>query len=148
LEKAKSNEIFVHIKKNMEVLAGYMKLAKFELIGLHARIRSIERFKASDEISDPSTLIKLNQMLITDQIEEAGVLARLNAYQGEFKQAKKLYDIIDNYYSVERQKSSWEERSAKAQKEKSVREKILANPPTYTQPVKIHENKVTVWQVR
>ena len=120
----------------------------FELIGLHARINSIESFKASGRISDPGTLIKLDQILITDQIEEAGVLARINAYAREFKQAKNLYDTIDSYYSIDVQKRGWEERSVKAQKEKSVREKILANPPAYTQPVEVHENKVMIWQVK
>lgn len=148
LDKAKENEIFVHAKKNMEELARYMKLAKFELIGLHARINSIERFKANRKISDPGTLIKLDQMLITDQIEEAGVLAQINAYEEAFKQAKKMYDVIDSYYSVEVQKRELQEKLEIAQKQKNNMERRLANPPAYMQPVKIHENKVVIWQVK
>jgi hypothetical protein len=146
--KKKIIEIYQHAQKNMEELARYMKLAKFELIGLHARINSIEKFKAGGIISDPGTLIKLDQMLISDQIEEAGVLARISAYEEAFKQAKTMYDVINSYSSIEVQKRGWDDRLKKAQKEINVREKILANPPAYTQPVQVHENKIMIWQVK
>jgi hypothetical protein len=141
-------EVMQHTQKNMEELARYMKLAKFELIGLHARINSMEKFKTSEKIRDPGTLIKLDQMLITDQIEEAGVVARINAYEETFNQAKKVHDIIKSYYSVEGQKLGWERRLEKAKKAKNSIEKFQANPPAQMQPVEVYENKVFIWQLK
>jgi len=141
------NEILQHTKKNMEELAGYMKLANFELIGLQARIDSIENIKARGH-KDPGTLIKLDQMLITDEIERAGIMARRNAYENAFKHTKDLYDVISSYYGVEGQKKAWKIRSASAQSHKNSAERVLANPPKEMQPVEVYENKVFIWQVK
>lgn len=148
IDTTKRKEVLEHTKKNLEELARYMKLAKFELIGLHARINSIERFKASGKISDQGTLIKLDQMLITDQIEEAGVLARINAYNDSFKNTKELYDVIMRYNNAAAQKMDWEIKLTEAKNAKNDIEKFLVNPPKSTQPVQVHENKVFIWQVK
>ena len=142
------NEILQHTKKNMEELASYMKLANFELIGLQARINSIERFKAGGNISDPGTLIKLDQMLIADEIERAGIMARRKAYEDAFKQTKELYDVISSYYGVEGQKGGCKKRLASAQAHKNSAERLLANPPKEMQPVEVYENKVVIMQVK
>ena len=114
LDKAKETEIFAHAKKHMEELASYIKLAKFELIGLHARIKSIERFKTGGKITDQGTLIKLDQMLITDQIEEAGVWARINAYERAFKWTKELYDAFISRSEVTLKKKNWNDKLNRA----------------------------------
>ncbi len=142
------NEILQHTKKNMEELASYMKLANFELIGLQARINSIEKFKTRGNISDPGTLIKLDQMLIADEIERAGTMARRKAYEEAFKQTKELYDVISSYYSIEGQKQGWKKRLASAQAHKNSAERLLANPPAEMQPVEVYENRVVIWQVK
>ncbi|MHC4537712.1 MAG: hypothetical protein ACYS6K_27585 [Planctomycetota bacterium] len=148
INKTKRPEIFEHAIKNMEELARYMKLANFELIGLQARIDSIERFKASGNISDPSTLIKLDQMLIADEIERAGIMARRKAYEEAFRQTKELYDIFMNCNDAAARKLSWERKLASAKAHKYSAERLLANPPAEMQPVKIYENKVVIMQVK
>jgi len=142
------NEILQHTKKNMEELASYMKLANFELIGLQARIDSIERFKTRGHISDPGTLIKLDQMLIADEIERAGIMARKNAYENAFEHTKELYDVISSCYGVEGQKKGWRTRLASAQAHKNSAERLLANPPAEMKPVEVYENKVVIMQVK
>lgn len=148
VDSTNRNEILQHTKKNMEELASYMKLANFELIGLQARIDSIEKFKTRGHISDPGTLIKLDQMLIADEIERAGIMARRNAYENAFKHTKDLYDVISSYYGVEGQKRGWKERLAWAQSHKNSAERLLENPPAEMQPVEIYENKVVIMQVK
>jgi len=148
VDSTNRNEILQHTKKNMEELASYMKLANFELIGLQARIDSIEKFKTRGHISDPGTLIKLDQMLIADEIERAGIMARRNAYENAFKHTKDLYDVISSYYGVEGQKRGLKERLAWAQSHKNSAERLLENPPAEMQPVEIYENKVAIMQVK
>jgi hypothetical protein len=148
VDSTNRNEILQHTKKNMEELASYMKLANFELIGLQARINSIERFKSGGNISDPGTLIKLDQMLIADEIERAGIMARKKAYEDAFKQTKELYDIIMTCNDTAAQKLDWEMKLADARSDKNDAERVLANPPREMQPVEVHENKVVIWQVK
>jgi len=148
IDKTKRPEIFEHAIKNMEELARYMKLANFELIGLQARIDSIEKFKAGGNISDPGTLIKLDQMLIADEIERAGIMARRKAYEEAFRQTKELYDIFMSCNDAAAQKQGWNKRLANAQAHKNSAERLLANPPREMQPVEVHENKVFIQQVK
>jgi hypothetical protein len=148
IDKTKRPEIFQHAIKNMEELARYMKLANFELIGLQARIDSIERFKASGNISDPGTLIKLDQMLIADEIERAGIMARRKAYEEAFRQTKELYDIFMSCDDAAAQKQRWKKRLANAQAYKNRAERVLSNLPREMQPVEVYENKVVIIQVK
>jgi len=148
IDKTKRPEIFKHAIKNMEELARYMKLANFELIGLQARIDSIERFKASGNISNPGTLIKLDQMLIADEIERAGIMARRKAYEEAFQQTKELYNLIMSYYDIEDKKQAWNSRLERAQQLKNRAERVLSKPPSEMQPVEVYENKVFIVQVK
>jgi Arc/MetJ family transcription regulator len=141
-------ELFEHIQKNMEELARYMKLANFELVGLQARIDSIERFKASGNISDPGTLIKLDQMLIADEIERAGIMARRKAYEDAFRQTKDLYDIFMSCNDAAAQKQGWSKRLTNAQRHKNQAERVLSNLPSEMKPVEVYENKVVIMQVK
>jgi hypothetical protein len=148
IDRTKRKEVLEHARKNMEELARYMKLANFELIGLQARIDSIERFKASGDIIDPSTLIKLDQMLIADEIERAGIMARMKAYEGVFSQTKELYKIITSSNDAAAQKLDWEMKLTDAQKRKNETERILSKLPAQMKPVEVYENKVVIWQVK
>jgi hypothetical protein len=148
LNKARRSVILEHAKKNMEDLARYMKLANFELIGLKARMVSIDKFKTSGNISDPGTIIKLDQMLIADEIERAGVLARRKAYEDEFKPTKELYDVIMTLNEVLSLKQDWNSKLNQAQKRKKIAERELANPRKSMQPLEVYENKVVIRQVK
>jgi len=148
LNRARTSVILEHARKNIEDLARYMKLANFELVGLKARMDSIDRFKTSGNISDPGTIIKLDQMLIADEIERAGVLARRKAYEDEFKPTKKLYDVIMSRDENVSQKQDWNSKLRRAQERKNEAEWVLANLPASVQPLKVYENKVVIWQVK
>ena len=119
IDSIKRKEIPDHARKNMEELARYLRLANFELIGLQARIDSIEIFKASGDISDQGTLIKLDQMLIADEIERAGILARKKAYVKSFKQSEELYNVIKSKQDTDIQKWKWQEKLEKAKDAKT-----------------------------
>ena len=140
--------IFDHVKKSMEELARHLRTSDFELVGLQARIDLIGKFKAGGKITDQATLIKLDQMLMADEIERAGVLARRSAYEAAFKLAKELYDAIKNRNDTSVQKRSWELQSEDAKKDVPKIEEVLADPPPDMRPVQVYENKVVIHPVR
>ena len=137
-----------HARKSTEELAYHLRLVDFELIGLRAKIDSISRFKADEKIKDQDTLAKLDQMLITTEVERAGLLARRNAYISAFKQAKELHTIVENGDEAAAKKAIWEKKLADAQRAVPSLEEWLANPPSSTRPVEVYENKVTIHPVR
>jgi chromosome segregation ATPase len=137
-----------HVKSNMEELAHKLRDADFELVGLEARIDLIGKFKAGGKITDQATMIKLNQMLITDEIERAGVLARRSAYEAAFKLTKGFYDAFTTLGKVSAQKEHLETSLAHAKNNTSMWEEILADPKPEMRPVQVYENKVIIHPVR
>ncbi|UCF17865.1 MAG: hypothetical protein JSW59_10445, partial [Phycisphaerales bacterium] len=140
-------KISSHVKKSMEEFARNLRTADFELVGLNARIDLIDKYKTGGEITDQATLIKLNQMLIADEIERAGVLARRSAYEAAFRQAKELNDTITARNKASLQKSRLEVELKSAQNNSSKMERILAEPKPDMRPVEVYENKVTIHPV-
>jgi hypothetical protein len=87
-------------------------------------------------------------MLMADEIERAGVLARRNAYEAAFKLAKDLYDTISSRDEISSQKMNCESRLANAREDALRMEEFLADPPAEMHPVEVHENKVTIHPIR
>lgn len=137
-----------HAKRSVEELARNLRTADFELVGLQARIDLAGKFKADGKITDQDTLIKLNQMLMADEIERAGVLARRNAYEAVFRLAKDLYDAISSRDETSSQKMICESRLANAKMDTLKMEEVLADPPSEMHPVEVYENEVTIHPVR
>lgn len=137
-----------HARRSMEDLARHIRLVDFELLGLRAKIDSISRFKADEKITNQDTLAKLDQMLITNEVERAGMLARRNAYMTALKQAKELCAIIKIREEASAKRLIWESKLSDAQAAVADLVEWLANPPSSTRPVEVYENKVTIHPVR
>ena len=85
------------ITKVKDELARSLREADFELVGLDAKIDSINKHKENimnDKFIDSETLIKLNQILITADIERAGIFARKQAFETSLKQTTQLHNLI------------------------------------------------------
>ena len=141
-------EMFDHAENSIEELAHNLRTTDFELAGLQARIDLIGKFKAGGKISDQATMIKLNQMLMADEIERAGVLARRNAYESALKLAKEFRDVVRALRSTSSIKSARERELKIAKTNASLWEKILADPRPEMNPVQVYENKVIIYPVR
>lgn len=137
--------ILDHAKKNMEELSRYLRDADFELIGLQAKIDIAGKYKTVGKITDQATLIKLNQILMVDEIELAGVLARKNAYKIAIKKAKEVYDIISKREETSAQKTVWEKKLEDAKRLAANEKKFMAEAKV--RPVQVHENKVIIHPV-
>jgi hypothetical protein len=141
-------EMYDHAEKSIEELAHNLRSTDFELAGLEARIDLIGKYKSGGKISDQATMIKLNQMLITDEIERAGVLARRNAYEAALKLAKEYRNTVLAFRSASSSKVGWERDLKSAEQEAQKCEEILGNPAPEMRPVQVYENKVTIHPIR
>ena len=142
------DSVYSLAKKHVEELANFLRTVDFELAGLDAKIESINKYKKSDMIIDDETLIKLNQILMTTDIERAGALARKEAYKSAFDLAKELYNLFERrsvlYRLIDRRRNNL----AKAKRELPGLERKSENLPVEMQPVEIEDNKVVIYPVR
>ena len=141
-------EIFQHAENSIEELAHNLRTTDFELAGLQARINLIGKYKAGGNVGDKTTFLKLNQMLITDEIERAGVLARRSAYESALKLAKGYRDAVRAVRSAYSRKAEWVRKLKNAEEEGPKYEDILANPSPEMRPAQVHDNKVIIYPVR
>ena len=92
--------IYKLTEKHTQELADLLRNVNFDLAGLDAKINSINTYKKSEVIIDDETIIKLNQILISTDIERAGAIARKQAYETAFNQANELYNLLSRKYKV------------------------------------------------
>ena len=87
-------------------------------------------------------------MLITDEIERAGVLARRSAYESALKLAKGYRDAVRAVRSAYSRKAEWVRKLKNAEEEGPKYEDILANPSPEMRPAQVHDNKVIIYPIR
>ncbi|MBN1972201.1 MAG: hypothetical protein JW787_01080 [Sedimentisphaerales bacterium] len=136
------------IIKVKDELAHSLRGIDFELVGLDAKIESINKYKLSLKIIDDETLIKLNQILMATDIERAGVLARKQAFETSFKQTTQLYDLILNSKKAFVDLEKYKNKFKYAPETVSNLEMNLKNPRDQYRYIEIEDNKVTIKPVK
>ena len=137
-----------NIVKVKEELAQALREVDFELIGLDAKIESINKYKLKSKIIDDETLIKLNQILMATDIERAGVLARKQAFENSFKQTTQLYNLILNSKKALVDLEKYKNKFNAAPQVVSQRETELKNPHDMYKYIEIGDNKVVIKPVK
>ena len=136
------------IEKVEEELSHSLREVDFELIGLDAKTESINKYKLSGTIIDNETLIKLNQILIATDIERAGALARMQAFDAAFKQANQLHSLILKSEKALHDLNIYKNEFKIAPEMVSSFKRELENPAGFYQYVGIEDNKVTIKPVQ
>ena len=137
-----------NIIKVKDELARSLREVDFELVGLNAKIESVNKYKLSGTIIDDETLIKLNQILMATDIERAGVLARKQAFETSFKQITQLYNLMLSSKKVLVDLEKYKNRFNTAPQVVSLREAELKNPSEMYRYVQVEDNKVTIKPVK
>ncbi len=137
-----------HAKKSMNDFSYNLRLVDFELIGLQAKIDSIQKYKAGRKGGDSNTLIKLDQMYIAADVERAGALARKGACEAAFKQANELYALIKSRDAASYKEPLLRKKLIQERNRLPEAEELVVDPPRYTFPVEVYENKVTIYPVQ
>lgn len=136
------------IIKVKEEMAHYLREVDFELVGLDAKVESINKYKLSGTIIDDETLIKLNQILMATDIDRAGVLARKQAFETSFKQANQLYNLISSSKKALYDLIEYKHKFTNAPQSVSHLEMNLKNPRDQYRYVEIEDNKVVIKPVK
>ncbi|MBN2591344.1 MAG: hypothetical protein JXA96_15875 [Sedimentisphaerales bacterium] len=132
------------IIKVKDELARSLREADFELVGLDAKIDSINKYKLSGTIIDNETLIKLNQILITTDIERAGIFARKQAFETSLKKTNQLYDVIKSSETKSEALKRYKSQFNNAPQIISERKMKLENPSEEYQYTEIENNTVII----
>ena len=146
------DHLFKHAVKTRDDVGSHLREVRFELLGLTAKQEAIESFKNSKKTMRSTTmretLLKLNQLLVINEIERVGALARESAYQEAFGQAKALVDAVLARESVRAQLDTNDARRRTAEKQLKIREKQFKSPPGERKPVEVNRNLIRIMPVR
>ncbi len=139
--------IYSLTEKHIHELANLLRNINFDLAGLDAKIDSINKYKKSDLVIDNETLIKLNQILISTDIERAGALAKKQAYETALKQANDLYDLISRKRIITTDLTDLNKQLSSERRKIPGMEQILENLPPNLRPVEVEDNTVIIRSV-
>ena len=146
------NSLFKHAVRTRDDVGSHLREVRFELLGLTAKQEAIESFKNSKKTMRSATLretlLKLDQLLVINEVERVGALARESAYQEAFGQAKALVDAVLAKDTAGAQLDLNDVRRRTAEKELKIREKQFKMPPGFWKPVEVHDNLIRIMPVR
>jgi len=140
--------IHIHAGEQIEELADFLRNVNFELAGLNAKIDSINNYKKSEAITDNETIVKLNQILITTDIERAGAIAKKQAFETAIKQAKELYDLINRRRNLTESLTLLPGTLRSKNSQLQRLEQQYENPSAQMLPVEIEDNTVIIRPVK
>ncbi len=136
------------MEKHIQELADLLRNVNFKLAGLDAKIDSINKYKKNELVIDNETLIKLNQILISSDIERAGAIAKKQAYETALKQANDLHNLIDRRRRVSGNLANSPRLLSSARGKLVSLERSLENPSQEMRPAEIVDNIVTIKAVK
>ena len=128
---------------------GIIPYLDFEIINLIAKKDMIVQLKKS--VKSPfqaEKVIKLDQMLITTEVELAGLLAKKNAIQKSYEQLAKLMESFQKEGDAHGKINDLKLDMKKARKSVQLLDSKLADPSADWLPVKVVDNKVVIYPVR
>jgi hypothetical protein len=137
-----------YITKVRDEFAHSLREVDVELVGLDAKVDSINQYKLSGTIIDDETLIKLNQILISTDIERAGVLARKKAVTVSLKQVNQISNLILSCSEADANLYEYKKQFNIAPQKVSELKMILENPPERYRYAEIKDDKVIIKPVK
>ena len=149
--KLNDENVLLDAQESMKEFSLMLRSIDFELIGLEAKIASVNKFKAGGTITDASTLLKLDQILVATEVELAGLLAKKKAVES----AVKLPQELSNLWSEKQDLENLEQRSlftdislGNVSRSAKGLEELLANPTMDMRPARVIDNKVTIFPIK
>lgn len=142
------NYVLNHASSSHEDAASHLREIRIELLGLSAKQEAILGIKSEGKIKDKATLLKLDQLLVVNEIDQIGALARKSAYAEILTQTQRVLQSdkakTRAYYNL----SIWTTKQNEAKDQLAKLEKEIENPPGNGQPVTVHDNLIRIRPVR
>lgn len=140
--------VLKHAVSAHEDASVHLREIKIELLGLDAKQEAIRSFKRKGTIQDKATLLKLDQLLVVNEIDQFGALARKSAYTEIFTQTQQ---VLQADRATTRAYSDLSYRTTKQKEAKDQLEKLereITNAPGNGNPVSVHDNLIRIRPVR
>ena len=147
LEMSES-EILSDAQEGMKEFSILLKTIEFELIGLQAKIDSINNYKTGGIITDASTLLKLEQILVTTEVERAGLLAKKKAVQSAVVLPQEMINLNSQIKKLSKRTFFRGVSLSDNMQDIEEYEELLANPRSNMKPSKVIGNKVVIYPFR
>ena len=142
------NSIVNDIRENMKVFKHKLRNLDFENVNTQARIEAINKFKNKGKITDQSNLVKLDQMLIDDEVKLAGLLAEQRVIRDTLRQAKNSLHTIGEKNKLSKEVNKLRKTLADNKTIATNLEAKLADLPAEWKPVSIPNRKVVIYDIR
>jgi len=139
---------YASIKEAQQAISEYSKIIDpltIELEGIGAKIRTIQEYQ--EKITSQDTLVKLEQMLIEQNVELAGVSAKRDFADSARIRARYFVEKKTELRNLEEDKGTLYNQRRNHQRELQHVEERLANPTPEMLPPKVYQNKVTIYPV-
>ena len=127
-------------KRLIEAYSYSLKLLDFELIGIEAKNKMIDRLSNSPKVTDRGAVSKLQELMVLNQVDLAGALARKAALETSVQEALEVYEVGKRLATLKREIAELE-RYLPDTIERAERPEPSDG---WHVPVTIHENKVVI----
>lgn len=132
------------VKRLIQEYSYSLKLLEFELIGIDAKNKAIDRLSNSPKVTDTGAMAKLQELMVLNQVDLAGALARKAAIEASLKEALEVHELGIRVAALKREISELD-RSLERGKQGL---ETGGRPSRWATPITIHENKVVIHPAR
>lgn len=131
-------------EEDIQLLDKVLRSIEFDIAGARAKIQAIDRIKGDEGTGDPDTLRMLDRMMVEQDIEMVGLLARKAAVQAARDAAQAFCTSVDLYRSARGRKDSLQRSIDRARSLLEGAGEELEDPPQSMRPVGVYGDKVTI----
>ena len=148
-----SNEAYTKAEETMFQMDKMLDVLEIELAGILEKVKSIEKYRRRKYAEDAKnfsreTLDKLDQMFVEQMIELSSAKARQKAALQIREREKEFLNLFSQWSKLDSEVDKLKNTLGNAEDKLSSFENILANPIPQILPLKVYQNKVTIYPVR
>jgi len=133
-------------RRNASELANVLNQVEVDIAGIKAKVDAINKIKANNVKAAIDE--KLNEMLIVQDVELAGALARRDAALAAIEGAEQFYTLSEQKVQLAGELDNQQVTIKGGSRSVEQRERVLADPPSEMRPITVYDNKVTIFPAR
>jgi hypothetical protein len=131
-------------KEDIQQLDKVLRSIEFDIAGASAKIQAIDRIKGDDGTRDPDTLRMLDRMMVEQDVEMAGLLARKAAVQTARDAAQDFCTSYEQYRNARTEKVSLQRSIDHARSLLEEGWGGLEDLPENMRPIEVYGDEVTI----
>jgi hypothetical protein len=151
LEHAQTNAKYDNAdeaRQDVRELDRSVRTIDIEMTGIRAKTEAISRHRSAEGARDPGTALLLDRLLMEEDINLAGALARRAAVETHRKNAQAFYDASTAHSTAADQLAQLQKRIATGEEQEKQDEAWCSDPPAYARPMVVVNNKVIIQKLK